>query len=48
LEDYNLPEGFHWATYMDRNEDLRKSGVCAQDSAKSHWTRYGSQESRPY
>ena len=48
LTDYELPAGFNPNGYLDKNLDLRKSGISGADSAKAHWTRHGGKESRAY
>ena len=44
LSDYDLPQGFTYANYINGSPKLRKSSINAFDSAAAHYTRHGVRE----
>ena len=51
VEEYDKEidlDNFDWKYYIDKNEDLRNSGILTKELALKHWTIYGKIESRPF
>lgn len=41
-------EGFNWKTYLDKNPDLRQTGIYTQINAVLHYGMYGKKEGRSW
>ncbi len=46
--EYDVPADFSPSGYIEKNRDLKLAGVVGPDSARSHWTRFGKDQTRRY